>query len=362
MSKCPFHNSSSTEEKPVAKLDAVTNNTAGDEETSTTTAKKCPYASSDSGPGKAWQNASSDELKQHFVKAYNQVAESARNKNEHNYKVAKVLGEQLGYSEDELKVIGDDVWMMQGTGNPHSHAEIKPGEFVVDLGSGFGLDAFVAGAKVGPTGRVVGIDLAGGEVLSALERCNKRGLRNVDFRLGDIENPPFEDNSVDAVLSNGGFCLVPDKFKAFKEIFRILKSGGNSRMAISCTVRTKMLDDSKKWPSCFVAFASIEKILPWLDEIGFKNCSIDRSNSDVDIWELSEHHENASVKEGTDNATANANTNAGSGENKCPFSGSGNAGVVDLKTGTREGSGYEHLKNMVMSEYFQRVTIVARKP
>ena len=294
--KCPFHNTNAP-----AKLDAVTSNTEEQQQQTTTTEeKKCPYASS-SGAGKAWQTATPDELKQHFVKAYNQVAESARNKNEHNYKIAKVLGEQLGYSEEELKVIGDDVWMMQGTGNPHAHAEIKPGEFVVDLGSGFGLDAFVAGAKVGPTGRVVGIDLATGEVLSAIERCSKRGLRNVDFRLGDIENPPFEDNSVDAVLSNGGFCLVPDKFKAFKEIFRMLKPGGNGRMAISCTVRTKMLDESKKWPSCFVAFASIEKVLPWLDEIGFKNCVIDRSNSDVDIWELSEHHENASVKEGNDN-------------------------------------------------------------
>lgn len=352
--KCPYHNTSETTTKPVLAL--------ASSETEEQQPKKCPYASSSSATtssSKSWNHATSDELKEHFVKAYNQVADCARTKGGHNYQVAKILGEQLGYSEEELKVIGDDVWMMQGTGNPHNRAEVKEGDFVVDLGSGFGLDAFVAASKVGPKGRVVGIDLATKEVLSALERCSKRGLRNVDFRIGDIESPPFADGTVDVCLSNGGFCLVPDKFKAFSEIFRVLKSGG--RFAISCTVRTKMLDDTKAWPSCFVAFASIEKILPWLAEIGFVKCEIDRSNSDVDIWELSEHHENAAVKEETETTATNEKEEEGAAttdstqQQKCP--------VIDKKTGVREGSGpYEHLKDMVMSEYFQRVTIIAVKP
>lgn len=359
--KCPFHNKPAGEEQ---STDAVSSTTAPSSDEQQNQPKKCPYASSSSSASsssatKSWNNATSDELKEHFIKAYNQVADCAKNKSPHNYQVAKILGEQLGYSEEELAVIGDDVWMMQGTGNPHHRAEIKAGEFVVDLGSGFGLDAFVAASKVGPTGRVVGIDLAAKEVLSALERCSKRGLRNVDFRIGDIEAPPLESGVVDVCLSNGGFCLVPDKFKAFSEIFRILKPGG--RFAISCTVRTKILDETKKWPSCFVAFASIEKILPWLHDIGFVKCEIDRSNADVDIWELSEHHENAAVKEEQEEVAADEKKKTKNDEeneqNKAVAS-----SEVDKKTGVREGSGYEHLKDMVMSEYFQRVTIIAVKP
>lgn len=343
--KCPYHNTTENNNKPTPLTSASTDQQGVEVEAEK---KKCPYASSSSSAdsaAKSWNTASSAELKEHFVKAYNQVADCARNKGQHNYQVAKILGEQLGYSEEELKVIGDDVWMMQGTGNPHNRADVKEGDVVVDLGSGFGLDAFVAASKVGSKGRVIGIDLAGKEVLSALERCSKRGLRNVDFRIGDIENPPFDDGTVDVCLSNGGFCLVPDKFKAFSEIFRILKPNGG-RFAISCTVRTKMLDETKQWPSCFVAFASIEKILPWLAEIGFVKCEIDRSNSDVDIWELSEHHENAAVKEESE-----------SSKNKNDA-----APVIDKKTGTSGGGPYAHLKDMVMSEYFQRVTIIAVKP
>lgn len=356
--KCPYHNSSSdaSTTKPTLTLSTAAND---DQQQSSSAEKKCPYMASND-KGKSWNNASSAELKDHFVKAYNQVADCAKNKNQHNYQVAKILGEQLGYSAEELDVIGDDVWMMQGTGNPHSRADIQPGDTVVDLGSGFGLDAFVAASKVGPAGRVIGIDLASKEVLSALERSSARKLRNVDFRIGDIESPPLADASVNVCISNGGFCLVPDKRKAFEEIFRVLKPGGVGRFAISCTVRTKMLDEAKNWPSCFVAFASIEKILPWLDEIGFVKCEIDRSNSDVDIWELSEHHENAAVKEENDSTTT-------SSAKKCPIelstaTGASSTGEVDKKTGLREGSGYEHLKDMVMSEYFQRVTIIGYKP
>src|SRR3989338_5196051 len=185
--KCPYHNSnnnnntSENTNKPSPLTSASTDQQAVAEDQP----KKCPYAnsnnttndSSDSAATntttKSWNTATSTELKEHFVKAYNQVADCARNKGQHNYQVAKILGEQLGYSEEELKVIGDDVWMMQGTGNPHNRTEVKEGNFVVDLGSGFGLDAFVAASKVGAKGRVVGIDLAGKEVLSALERCSK---------------------------------------------------------------------------------------------------------------------------------------------------------------------------------------------
>ena len=306
--------------------------------TSTTTTAAAAAASTSSGRcpfdavegTKSWSDATGAELKEHFAKAYNAVADSAQGKTG-TREVATLLMQQMGYDQEELGIIGDDVWMMQGTGSPHLRAMIGPGEFVVDLGSGFGLDAIIAGVRVGPRGRVVGIDLAAKEVLNALERVAKRGVRNVDFRIGDIEHPPFEDGSVDVAISNGGFCLVPDKAQAFREIFRFLKPGG--RCAISCTVRVKPLAAGKKWPSCMVAFASIETLLPILSDCGFVRCEIDRSTSNVDVWDDATKHDQYDEKED-----------------------------VESPIHKTHHAGYAHLADMNMNDYFERVTIVGVKP
>mmetsp|Transcript_72457 Transcript_72457/g.84159 ORF Transcript_72457/g.84159 Transcript_72457/m.84159 type:complete len:262 (+) Transcript_72457:1-786(+) len=245
--------------------------------------------------------------------------------------IAAILMGYLGYEKSELDVIGDDVQLMQGTGNPHSLAKLQPGEFVVDLGSGFGIDAVLASVKVGGSGRVIGIDLALNEVTSAIQRVSARKLRNCDFRLGDIECPPIEDGVVDCVISNGGFCLVPRKEVAFKEIFRMLKPGG--RFSISCTTRKKELDPSKDWPSCFLVFMPLYTVKEMLTSIGFTDIIIDESNSSMTVWEEAK----AKAPEPIEDEGAKITIHKGE-------------------------SRYSFLKNLDMNEFFARVNIYASKP
>ena len=274
-----------------------------------------------------WHEASKDEFKAHFTSAYNHVA--AKNTEERSDAVASVLLGMLGYTKAELAVVGADMVRMQGTGNPHPGATIQPGETVVDLGSGFGLDAMIAADKVGKTGRVIGVDLSEGEVTAALKRMTQRRIRNVDFRIGDIEDCPIDDATADCAISNGGFCLVPDKPASFREVFRILKPGG--RMSFTCTVRRKPLDADRKWPSCMVVFMPLDEIDAMLTGIGFTDVAVDLSNSRMDVWD-------DVTKSGSHDAKHEPTT-VHSGE-----------------------SAYSWLEKLDMSEYFARVGITARKP
>jgi len=164
-------------------------------------------------------------IKEHFAEAYNNVARNTESRG--NSKIASILMTKLGYTEEEMSVIGDDANLMQGTGNPHQKADIKSGEIIIDLGSGFGVDAFIAANKVGSSGKVIGIDISKSEIEYSQKRALERGLQDyVLFREGDIEDIPIRDSYADCVISNGGFCLVPDKNKAFEEIYRVLKKGG----------------------------------------------------------------------------------------------------------------------------------------
>jgi arsenite methyltransferase len=121
-------------------------------------------------------------------------------------------------------------------GNPHLLAKIQPGEKVLDLGSGLGIDSFIASHYAGPEGRVIGLDISAKEVKHAQSRADARGLKT-KFVNADIESIPLPDGLIDVVISNGAFCLVPSKVKAFSEIFRVLRPGG--RMAV-CTSTIKM--------------------------------------------------------------------------------------------------------------------------
>jgi arsenite methyltransferase len=145
------------------------------------------------------------------------------------------LAEHIGYSEDELKTLPEGANMGLSCGNPTAIASLKPGEVVLDLGSGGGFDVFIAGPKVGATGRVIGVDMTA-EMLSKARGyvpayAQRTGLENVEFRLGEIEHLPVADNSVDVVISNCVINLSPDKPQVWREIARALKPGG--RVAVS---------------------------------------------------------------------------------------------------------------------------------
>ena len=148
---------------------------------------------------------------------------------------ADKLARQLGYSIEELKALPNGANMGLSCGNPAALAALKPGEVVLDLGSGGGFDIFIAGRKVGATGRAIGVDMTA-EMISKARRNaagyrEQTGLNNVEFRLGEIEHLPLADNSVDAIISNCVINLSPDKAQVWREIARVLKPGG--RVAVS---------------------------------------------------------------------------------------------------------------------------------
>ncbi len=148
---------------------------------------------------------------------------------------ADKLARELGYSVEELKALPEGANMGLSCGNPAALAALKPGEVVLDLGSGGGFDMFIAGKKVGAEGRAIGVDMTP-EMLGKARRNTasyreRTGLNNVEFRLGEIEHLPVADNSVDAIISNCVINLSPDKPQVWREIARVLKPGG--RVAVS---------------------------------------------------------------------------------------------------------------------------------
>lgn len=183
----------------------------------------------------------------------------------------------LGYSDEELSAVPEGADLGLGCGNPQAIAALRPGETVLDLGSGGGIDCFLAARQVGEAGRVIGVDMTPEMIDRARRAAAEAGTPNVEFRLGEIEHLPVADGTVDAVLSNCVINLSPDKPAVYREAFRVLKSGG--RLAISDVVATAPLPEEMRGNlellvGCVAGAATVEELESMLAEAGFVNIRI----------------------------------------------------------------------------------------
>jgi SAM-dependent methyltransferase len=184
---------------------------------------------------------------------------------------------EMGYSETELAAVPEGANLGLGCGNPQAIAALKPGETVIDLGSGAGFDCFLAAGQVGETGRVIGVDMTHEMLKKARENAAKISATNVEFRLGELEYLPVADNTADVMMSNCVINLVPDKAQVFREAFRVLRPGG--RIAISDVVNTaplsdEILSDSSLLCGCIAGAAPADRVSAWLSEAGFVDVRI----------------------------------------------------------------------------------------
>lgn len=189
---------------------------------------------------------------------------------------------RIGYSQEDLGKIPKEAVMGLGCGNPTALADLKEGETVLDLGAGGGIDVFLAANKVGPKGFVIGVDMTREMINRANELARKSGYKNVEFRLGEIEGLPVEDNSIDLIISNCVINLSPDKLKTYKEAYRVLKPGG--RILISDLVTEGKLPEEirrsfEAWASCISGALEKKEYLNTIKKAGFKNISIVSQNT-----------------------------------------------------------------------------------
>jgi SAM-dependent methyltransferase len=203
----------------------------------------------------------------------------------------KQMSELMGYSKEDLESIPEGANMGLGCGNPVALVSLKPGETVVDLGSGGGFDCFLAAKQVGKTGHVIGVDMTPEMITKARMNAGKIGAENIEFRLGEIERLPVVDNSVDIIMSNCVINLSPDKSKVYREVFRILKPGG--RLAIADIVATAPLpqeiqEDLALVAECLGGAATIDDTKEMLKAAGFQKIKIqskDGSRELIQAWD-----------------------------------------------------------------------------
>ena len=224
------------------------------------------------------------EIKEMVKEKYGAIAQQTKEQNQ-----PSCCGSGCGCSNVEFSIMSEDYTKLSGyvpdadlalgCGLPTEFAQIKPGDTVVDLGSGAGNDCFIARSIVGEAGRVIGIDMTEAMIEKAKVNATKLGFQNIEFRLGDIDNMPIEDNIADVVVSNCVMNLVPNKQKAFSEAFRIIKHGGH--FSISDTVlQGELTDELRKeatlYAGCISGAVQKEEYLRIIKEAGFTNITIQK--------------------------------------------------------------------------------------
>ena len=242
-----------------------------------------------------------DQVRQNVRKSYTEVAE-ANNSGDccgeqtsccgvsSDAAINTLVSTRLGYSEADLDSVPDGADMGLGCGNPRAIASIKPGETVLDLGSGGGFDCFLAAAETGESGQVIGVDMTPTMISKARNNAEKGRYSQVEFRLGEIEYLPVANDTVDVIISNCVINLSPDKKRVFSEAFRVLKNGG--RLAISDVVASVELpqeirDDLQLYSGCMAGASHIDELEQILADSGFTDIRIapkDESKEFIKDW------------------------------------------------------------------------------
>jgi arsenite methyltransferase len=191
--------------------------------------------------------------------------------------VATDISKRIGYSDQDIESVPEGANLGLGCGNPIALASLKKGEVVLDLGSGAGFDCFLAANIVGKTGKVIGVDMTPEMIERARENARKGGYENIEFRLGEIENLPAADNSIDAIISNCVINLSPEKDRVFRDAFRVLKPGG--RLMVSDIVLLNELPDPIKksvaaYIGCVAGAVKKDDYLRDIKAAGFKEVKI----------------------------------------------------------------------------------------
>jgi len=246
-------------------------------------------------------NKQSDDVRNNVRDSYAKVAE-ANNNNEacgiessccgvsDDLDINTLNSLRLGYSNDDLDNVPGGADMGLGCGNPRAIAGLSEGETVVDLGSGGGFDAFLAAREVGESGKVIGIDMTPTMLSKARNNADKANFENVEFRLGEIEHLPIEDNVADVIISNCVINLSPNKAQVFRDAFRILKVGGRlaiSDVVASCEMPEEMKNDPALYAGCMAGASLIEDLETYMADAGFVQIKVspkDDSKEFIKDW------------------------------------------------------------------------------
>ena len=224
----------------------------------------------------------SEKLKEMVRNKYNQIALQSREEDQSSCCGSSSCCDNMDYtimSDDYSDIEGynKDADLGLGCGIPTEYAEIKKGDTVIDLGSGAGNDAFVVRSIVGEEGRVIGIDFAGAMLTKAKNNAAKLGFDNVEFIKGDIEDMPLENDLVDVIVSNCVLNLVPDKKKAFSEMYRVIKAGGHfcvSDIVLEGDLPDNLVKQAEMYAGCVSGASQKDHYLKIIEEVGFTDIKI----------------------------------------------------------------------------------------
>jgi ubiquinone/menaquinone biosynthesis C-methylase UbiE len=225
-----------------------------------------------------------DALREQVKEGYTRVVESFDDTER-----ADDLARRVGYDDDQLSAVPEGTNLGVGCGNPTAIEALHPGETVVDLGSGAGMDSFLAAREVGPTGRVIGVDMTPAMIEKARENARKTGVTNVEFREGQIEALPLEDESVDVILSNCVINLSPDKPRVYREAYRVLRPGGRimvSDIVLEKSLPADVVESIDAYLGCVGGASLRAQYLETIREAGFGEVRVDRESSFLDAIAL----------------------------------------------------------------------------